>query len=212
MLALAPAASANQIPVKILMITVLLSWWGTVLGSGVTTGVDPQTGLKYWEWKDDTALLRLTQRLPDQTRAFFLSRGFSRDNAELFATSCVFQSMFRHIGTPASGTISIDLTRWQVDHDGSSGRLRVREDWEAIWSKSSLPRSAVIAFEWSLLPTTQEYASDDYNWGMTSYGLSPGVVFDLDFSWQREGEIHPGRITGIECAPDIHPEPGGDNR
>jgi hypothetical protein len=59
-----------------------------------------------------------------------------------------------------------------------------------------------------LLPTQQEYAPDDYNWGMTSYGLPPGSEFDLVFAWHRGEQNFGGQIAGIECAPDIHPEPG----
>lgn len=39
---------------------------------GVEQGVIEETGLRYREWNAEGALFRLTQRLPDQTRAFFL--------------------------------------------------------------------------------------------------------------------------------------------
>ncbi len=57
----------------------------------VEQGVIEETGLRYWEWHADGVLFRLTQRLPDQTRAFLQARGFDSDSAELVATSCTFE-------------------------------------------------------------------------------------------------------------------------
>lgn len=183
-------------------------FWSTLAPAGpVTSGADPQSSLKYWEWKGNGVVFRLTQRLPDQTRAFFLARGFDKDSADLFATRCVFQSMFRNTGGRTGATVRIDLRQWQVKTKNQAGQLRVREDWNTVWINRQLPQSALIAFEWSLLPTQQEYAPDDYNWGMTSYGLPPGSRFDLVFTWYRNNEMFNGLISDIECAPDVHPDP-----
>jgi len=190
----------------------LLVWSATLAAGPVTTGADPETELKYWEWRDNGVLFRLTQRLPDQTRAFFMSRGFDKASADTFATSCVFQSMFRNIGDPASSNVRINLDEWQIKRGKKEDQMQVREDWKVVWEDKQLPQSARIAFEWSLLPTQQEYAPDDYNWGMTSYGLPPGSQFDLVFTWHRGDQNLGGQIAGIECAPDIHPEPDAVER
>ena len=54
---------------------------------------------------------------------------------------------------------------------------------------------------------TVEYDINDYNWGMSSYGLPPGSQFDLVFTWKREGKSFEGRIDNVSCPDDIHPEP-----
>jgi hypothetical protein len=177
----------------------------------VALGIDPETRLKHWEWNADGVLLRITQRLPDQTRAFFLARGFDQVNADHIARNCIFQSMFRNAGAETSGTVASDLTNWHIDSNGQKGGLLVREHWRKLWAEREVTQSARIAFEWSLLPTRQSYAPGDYNWGMTSYGLAPGSHFDLVFSWHRNGERFQGTIANIQCAPDIHPDPDPAN-
>lgn len=167
---------------------------------------DPGSGLKHWEWDAGGILFQLTQRLPDQTRAFFLARGFDADSVELFATSCVFQSMFRNTGPVGSGMVKINLADWRIISERGESQLKRREDWQTVWDSRALSKSARIAFEWSLLPTVQEYAPEDYNWGMTSYGLPPGSVFDITFSWQRGDQNFHGRLKDVRCAADIHPQ------
>ncbi len=171
----------------------------------VTTGENPDTGLRYWQWHAGDLLLKLTQRLPDQTRAFFLARGFNAKQSDMIATSCVFQSMMKNTGK--NSVIELDLSKWKVTHGGQQQTLHTREVWTKLWQQQKADMAAQIAFEWSLLPTRQTYLGDDYNWGMSSYGLKPGSRFDLYFSWQRNGINHHGRINGIECPADIHPEP-----
>jgi len=151
-------------------------------------------------------VFRLTQRLPDQTRAFFLARGFDTQSADLLATSCVFQSMFKNAAAEGTASVHFDLRDWRIFVDDTPRRLKDRDYWAEVWDSRGLSQPARIAFEWALLPTTQDYAPGDYNWGMTSYGLEPGVGFDMEFSWSANGTAHRARIDGIECAPDIHPE------
>ena len=45
-------------------------------GAGVETGQDADTGRRSWTWSDQGVSVQLLQLLPDQTRAFFLGRGF----------------------------------------------------------------------------------------------------------------------------------------
>ncbi len=173
----------------------------------VTTGAVPETGLRYWEWKSEGVLFRLTQRLPDQTRAYFMARGFDAGDANHIAERCVFQSMFRNIADSGDTSVAIDLDNWRIHGDNKESRLLTRKKWQEELHKSPVSRAAAIALEWSLLPTRQEYAPGDYNWGMTSYGLQPGQVFDLAFSWQRNGQVFHGTLKRVECARDVHPEP-----
>jgi hypothetical protein len=182
---------------------------GASIGGPVTQGVIPETGLRYWEWQGQGALFRLTQRLPDQTRAFFLARGFASKDADFVARKCVFQTLFRNTDPAGGATLEYDLDEWRVHAEGTTQGLLTREHWGGIWEARGLAQPARIAFEWSLLPTRQRYQPADYNWGMTSFGLEPGTRFDLDFSYEREGTQHKGRFEGVECPADVHPEPQG---
>lgn len=172
------------------------------------TGIDEEAGLPYWELADEGMSLRLVQRLPDQSRAYFLARGFAAEHAERIARSCVFQTVFENRSHSSSpGVLRYDLDEWTIRHAGERRTLLTRERWAPVWDRLEVPRAAAIAFEWSLLPTVQSYRPGDYNWGMTLFGLEPGARFDLTVVWHQHDERHAAVIEGIECAPDIHPDP-----
>ena len=173
----------------------------------VKQGEDPATGLKFWLWDNDGFYLELTQRLPDQTRAYFESRGFDRASTEIAGTSCVFQTMVKNSGSDPTEKLSADLNEWQVISGNIRQPMLLREYWQKLWLERKQSESARIAFEWSLLPTKVHYDINDYNWGMSSYGLPPGSHFDLLFSWERNGKKFTGRINDVICAEDIHPDP-----
>ena len=190
-----------------LLLAALQVAWANGPGA-VSRGRDATTGLPYWEWNAQGVRFRLTHRLPDQTRAFLLARDFDRDTAEFVATNCVFQSEFRNVVPMGGGSVSIDLTEWRVRHAGGGQGLLTREYWRSELARRGLGQAPRIAFEWGLLPTRQEYAPGDYNWGITVYGLPPGTPFDLTFVWYRDGKRFTGEMQGLTCPPDIHPEPG----
>jgi len=192
---------------RMILIVLLAAGSGTAAEAPVTTGAVPETGLRYWEWKSEGVLFRLTQRLPDQTRAYFMARGFDSGPADIIAKRCVFQSMFKNIASIGGAAISIDLDTWQVRSGSDERGILTREKWQHELRNSSISRAAAIAFEWSLLPTRQVYAPGDYNWGMISYGLKPGQIFDLGFTWKRDGQVFHGNLKGVECSQDIHPDP-----
>ncbi|WP_455200135.1 hypothetical protein [Kaarinaea lacus] len=174
----------------------------------VLRGVDEDAQLPFWEWRSDTVSLRLVQRLPDQTRAFFVARGFNKEHAERIAQSCIFQTVYKNVASATSQRIiKYDLTKWKITSNGKVQSLKTREVWEQEWNEAKVPASAKIAFSWSLIPTQQSYQPQDYNWGMTSYNLPPGTRFDLKMVWTQQGIEHSGIIRNIECAPDIHLDP-----
>ncbi len=173
----------------------------------VKHGEDPVTGLKSWLWDNDGFFLELKQRLPDQTRAYFESRGFDKASTEIAANSCVFQTMLKNTSSDSSDHLTADLNEWQVVSGNTKQAMLLREYWQKLWLDRGQSESARIAFEWSLLPTKVQYDINDYNWGMSSYGLPPGSQFDLLFSWYRNGKKYNGRINNVICAEDIHPDP-----
>jgi hypothetical protein len=176
--------------------------------AAVSTGTDDEAQLPYWEIIDRGVSIRLVQRLPDQTRGFFLARGFSEADAERIAQSCVFQTIFKNV-SPASdpGVVEYNLRDWVVHVAGAQRGMKTREHWQKEWTERQAPQAAQIAFEWSLLPTRHTYRSGDYNWGMTIYDLKPGSEFDLDVVWRERGYAHSVRLKGVHCAPDIQLPP-----
>ena len=188
-------------------LVVLLSV-ATPAAAVIHSGTDEDARLPYWEIVDQGITLRLVQRLPDQTRGFFLARGFSAADSDLIAQSCVFQTVFKNISHRSDPSpVEYSLRDWVVHHAGRQRAMKTREDWREVWAARHAPRPAQIAFEWSLFPTRQVYRAGDYNWGMSVFDLKPGSEFDLDVVWQQHGKRHSVRIKAVRCAPDIHPEP-----
>jgi hypothetical protein len=184
----------------------LLLLWGVSSAPGaawaeVATGIDEETGLKSWTWNVNGVSVQLVQRLPDQTRAFFMGRGFSTDAADIIGQACVFQTIFRNDSKQA---VSYDLGKWEVIHQDNRLPLQVRETWDRRWQTLGVSQSARIAFRWSLLPTRQRFEPGDYNWGMTSFGLVPGERFDLALTIDHGGHPVNARILAVECA--INPD------
>lgn len=174
----------------------------------VTQGMDAEAQLPYWEIVEEGMSLRLVQRLPDQTRGFFMARGFDASQADSIAMSCVFQTVFRNTTTPEQGgDVNYNLRDWVVHATGGRQGMKTREDWRAIWVAKQAPKAAQVAFEWSLFPTQQTYRPGDYNWGMSIFNLAPGSAFDLDVVWRWHGKTHTRRIEKMRCADDLHPEP-----
>jgi hypothetical protein len=174
----------------------------------VNTGTDAEAELPYWEVVEHGVSIRLVQRLPDQTRGFFLARGFSVADSELIAQSCVFQTVFKNVAPPSDpGVIEYNLDEWIVHAAGAPRRMKTREDWQKEWTARRAPKAAQLAFEWALLPTRQSYRPGDYNWGMSIFNLAPGTRFDLDIVWRQGGERRRARLKGVVCAPDIEVSP-----
>ncbi|TNG00059.1 MAG: hypothetical protein EP297_04420 [Gammaproteobacteria bacterium] len=147
----------------------------------------------------------MVQRLPDQTRAFFLARGFDKESADILGKKgCVFQSIMKNTAEKsATSLIDIDLKLWRMSQPNSSTTgIRLSSDWLKLWQHRGLGKSSQIAFKWSFFPTVQHFQGGDYNWGMTSYGLPPGASFDLTVVWKENGQPHTEILPGIECAQD----------
>ena len=169
------------------------------LQAEVILGVEQDSGLSSWEWQQQGVSLQLVQRLPDQTRAFFQGRGFSVIEANDIARACVFQSIFRNDGELP---MNYDIDQWQIRHEGKRLPMKTREYWDKVWQKKDTKQAARIAFHWSLLPTKQSFQTGDYNWGMSSFGLLPGEVFDLHIVVTIGGKKVIADIPAIQCAAD----------
>ena len=169
--------------------------------AGVTQSVDEQTALVSWRINEGNFELQLKQLLPDQTRAFFLARGFSKEIANRIATSCIMQIIGRNTaeqGMP--GSIDVDLKQWRMLHSGREEPLKLKEQWDSEWQTDKVDDAARLAFRWATFPTRQDFSSQDFGWGMMGFGLPPGEYFDLKIVWSVAGVGKEAWIRGIQCA------------
>jgi hypothetical protein len=189
-------------------LTILLSFLVLLPGHATaesTSGIDDDSGLPYWSLTEGNLELKLIQRLPDQTRAFFQGRGFYRKDADRIASSCVFQTIIRN-RAPGGGvrTVKIDLADWRVYRNNRHGKLILHDQWQKLWEKNQIDPAARTAFRWAMFPDRQEFYGGDYNWGMISFGLKPGDRFTLTVIWQEGNQRRSGKIKNLRCAPDKH--------
>jgi hypothetical protein len=162
---------------------------------------DPDSGLTGWYWTGQRLSVDLVQLLPDQTRAFFMGRGFDAGDADGIAQTCVFQSIMRN--TASDLPLELDLARWRIHAPDGAGRLRLNSDWQAVWRARGTPEPARIAFRWALFPTEQRFEPGDWLMGMIVFDRAPGDVFDLELRWLEGDRERRRMLPGIQCAPDV---------
>ena len=180
----------------------------SVVPAEILTGTDELAQMPYWELRAEALTFRLVQRLPDQTRAYFSGRGFSKEDAEFIAGYCVFQTVFTNTASAESQRlIQYDASKWLVFYKDKQQPPMLRENWRSVWQQRQAKSPQRIAFEWSLLPTRQQYQPSDYNWGMTVYKLPHGANFDLKLVWMLDGEEKNATIKNLQCAKDIYIPP-----
>ena len=197
----------NTVYLLALKLGILFSSTGLALE--FESGIDEQAQLPYWQISDQGMSLRLVQRLPIQTRAFFLARGFNHDQVERIAQSCVFQTVFKNIShkTALPSPLTYNLHDWVVIHNGKFLGMKTRENWAKEWRAEKVALPVQLAFEWALYPTQQQYKPGDYNWGMSIFNLEPGSKFDLKVVWRQFGDTKTAIVTDMQCAADINPQP-----
>lgn len=162
---------------------------------------DPDSGLTAWYWTGQRLSVELVQLLPDQTRAFFMGRGFEAGDADDIARTCVFQAIMRNTGSDLP--LHVDLALWRIHARDGTARLRLNRDWQAIWQTRGTPAPARIAFRWALFPTEQRFEPGDWLMGMIVFDRAPGDVFDLGLRWTEGDRERHRMLTGIQCAADV---------
>ncbi len=140
------------------------------------------------------------QRVPDQTRSFYLARGFSAETADRYATACVFQTIVKN--GSQDHELSIDLKDWKVRANGTTRPLTLTEQWLDRWKTSGVSKTARIAFRWSQFPTVQHHAPGDWFQGMIAAEVPPTSKFDLVIHWREGGKQHTAMARNLQCARD----------
>lgn len=188
------------------LVFLLLCFTHSVL-AGLTQGTDETAGLPFWEWKDENLSIRFVQRLPDQTRAYFAGRGFADKEVRKIASWCVFQTVYTNISSPPGVVIRHDINDWRLHYRGENSQLKARENWAPEWRAKGIKQAQIVAFEWSLFPSSQVFQAGDYNWGMTFLPVPHGETFSLKIAWKVDGKQYSAMLEDIACARDETREP-----
>lgn len=167
--------------------------------SAQSMDVDAATGIVTWKTSAYGVSFSLTQILPDQARAFYVNRGFTLQQSEVYASSCVFMTVMRNDN--AAGTIHFRQSNWSANTNNKTHKLKSVDSWLEQLKKNNVGPTALIAFRWAQFPPEQEYAvGGDWNQGMLSLGLPAGSRFDLTVRWDSKGKDYETTLRGVQCA------------
>lgn len=189
---------------RLIVLATLLHFTSSACAEMVKT-TDPQTSLSSWKLTEEGLELELIQRLPEQTLAFFQARGFSPQIAGDISNSCVFQSIGKNTFTQSDDqAITIHLADWQVKAAGQLKPVKLKESWDNEWLETQVGHAARVAFRWATFPTEQTFEPfGDYNWGMISFALPPGTVFDLQIVWKQGMTQKKQWLRSLQCPENV---------
>ncbi|MCB1736265.1 MAG: hypothetical protein H6981_11655 [Gammaproteobacteria bacterium] len=158
--------------------------------------LDDRTGLPRWDVQAGDVRLRLVQRLPDQTRAFFLGRGFDAEQVDRIAGHCVLQTILYNDG---HAPIELDMAEWSALVGDREIQPRLMSDWQQEWQDLGVADGPRIAFRWALFPNHQRFSPGDWNMGMTTWPATRGASLDVRIRWHAEGVSHELTVEGVRC-------------
>jgi len=163
-----------------------------------TKTTDPETGAETWKTQASGVVLSLTQLLPDQVRAFYVNRGFTLEQIDPYATSCVYMTVLRN--DTATGVVHFEQESWSLVSDGHSKPPMDTREWLEQLKQAGSTKPALIAFRWAQFPPEHEYEPNgDWNQGMLSIGLPAGSIFDFVARWDVDGKPYQTGLRGVRC-------------
>jgi len=152
-----------------------------------------------WQTHSHGVHFSLTQISPEQAQAFYSNRGFTLQQIERYASSCVYMTVLRNDTAP--GTIHYISNQWSVIVDGKTHALPPVAQWLQELSDHGAKKSALIAFRWAQFPPEQEYEpGGDWNQGMLAIGLPASSQFDITARWDINGTNYQAILQGVKCA------------
>jgi hypothetical protein len=194
------AGAADRYRAAILLVCGLLGAGAAgTAGAAQSYRQDAATGIETWETQVAGVTLSLTQILPDQSRAFYVNRGFASAAIESFATACVYMTVLRNDSAP--GPVHFRLADWRIRSAAGERPLLSTDEWLRRLGAAQPGQGPLIAFRWAQFPTEQTYQpGGDWNQGMLSTGLPPGARFDLLARWDSNGKTYEGVLEHVRCA------------
>ena len=164
----------------------------TFAAGDITSSVDPNTGLKSWQYEGDGLGIELLQVPPDFIRASYAARGLPEAVREAVATRCVFGTIVRNL---APSPLTYRVADWRyVAADGSERRIKTKSEWLEEWHGMG------VRFSWSILADAPTFAVGDWIQGFTTVPEPHGSRLDLKITWSIDGRHYEKRLPNLECA------------
>lgn len=191
--------SMKHLLIKPVIVLVLLTLGVLeVKATEVSVHKNETSGLLTWTVNDKGFRIELIQLLPDFIRAIYAKHNFPKQEVERAAAYCIFGTILKNT---SDQTLSYRVSDWRYQtKDGKRHPVKTKTQWLDEW------RKAGIAFSWTLLPDTGEFAVGDWQQGFTTVKLPRETEFDFIFKWKLDGVEHTGVLENIRCAPESLPE------
>lgn len=172
-----------------------------ISAANISRTSDTVSGQPGWIVQDGIIEIQLNPLTPDQSRGFYLGRGFSTKIANLIAQQCVFQIVIKNIAkTAASNEVKINLSNWKTHINNISYPLTTKTQWLENWSSQGESASAILAFRWATFPWEQNFTlPGDFAWGMLLFGSLSGAPFDVTVAWAHNDKYNDQRINDLSC-------------
>lgn len=159
----------------------------------VVAGVDPDTGLKSWQFEGEGLSIEFLQVPPDFIRASYAARGLPEELIESVATQCVFGSIVRNL---SDQPLSYRVADWRyLTSDAVEHKIKTKTQWLEQWHAMG------VRFSWSMLADDVTFSEGDWIQGFTTIPEPHGSRIGLKVVWTIAGKHHENILPGLDCAP-----------
>lgn len=173
-----------------LVLTVPMSYAGK---AEVIEQVNPDNGLKSWQYQGEGLSIEFLQVLPDFVRASYAARGLPKELIESVATQCVFGTILRNL---SDQPLSYRVADWRyLTEDAVEHKLKTKTQWLEQWHGMG------VRFSWSILADDVTFSKGDWIQGFTTVTHPHGSRVGLKVVWSIAGKHHAKILSDLECAP-----------
>jgi hypothetical protein len=159
----------------------------------ITSRVDPDTGLKSWQFEGQGLAIEFLQVPPDFIRASYAARGLPKEVYESVATQCVFGTIVRNL---SDQPLSYRVADWRyLTADEGEQEIKTKTQWLEQWHGMG------VRFSWSMLADDVTFSKGDWIQGFTTIPEPHASRIALKIVWSIVGERLEKIIPDLECAP-----------
>ena len=133
----------------------------TALSSSPLAAQPEMPGAQRFE--DDTLVMLVQTRTPDQLTAFYTGRGFNADAIAAITQRCF---VFGFLENKTYEALWLVLDDWQFrTADGKPIERIHRSDWQPVWQQTGLKQAHQSTFGWTQLPESRDLRPHEHAGG-----------------------------------------------
>ncbi len=118
----------------------------------------PSRGVASPRYEDDSLMVRMVLRTPDQLTAFYLGRGFNQAAIDQILATCFLTPI---VHNKTTDVLWLTLDDWRFSRGDKDIPRLGRDYWTARWAEAELPLAQQSTFGWTLLPEVRDLRPDE---------------------------------------------------